>query len=303
MASLPSTAADADAGAVYARGLGFVTMGGLLLSLDIPMIRLSDSSFWSAVLIRSSLAVLAVLALWAFERRGGKAPPLVAGRAGLLVTGLYTCSSLGFVTAIFTTDAANVVFILALNPLFAAILSFLLIGERPSLATVLAVPVTLLGIALIIGSGLESGNWMGDLAALATALCIALALTLTRRSGRDMRYASALGMLPCALLAAPFAFAEGLHSESVGWLVANGGLVLPISLVCLSIAPSFVPAPVVSMGYLLETVLAPLWVWMVFDEVPRTMALVGGAVVIAALVGHSAMELAQRRRPKQAPAA
>ena len=283
----------------YGRGIGLVAAGGLVLSIDIPLIRLSESGFWTVLFVRGVLTCLAAIVVWRIDTRlFPRGQKFIAGRMGLIVTGIFSIGAVTFVYAVFNTSAGNVVFILAFNPMFAALMSWRLMGEMPSRSTLIAIPVTLAGVLLIIGAGLETGHWLGDLAALATAFTTAAGLTLSRRSRTDMRYASALGVLLPGLISVPFVASTGLDSGAVGWLVLNAAIVIPLAMICLSAAPRFVPSPVVSMGFLLETVLAPLWVWIVFGERPIDLALVGGAVVIATLVLHSIAEfvLARRRR-------
>ena len=290
----------ADDAARYAAGLSLIFFGGLVLSIDIPLIRLSESGFATVVFVRGALSFLVAVLLWALLGRGGRAP-LIAGRLVLAVTGLYALATLTFLLAVFMTKAANLVFILALNPMFAALLSWAIAGEKPSRATLLAIPATLLGVFLIVGAGLDGSAWLGDLAALMTAFLIALALTLARRSRQDMRYASAIAAIVPALLALPFVIAGGgLQSEAIGWLVINGGIVMPLALICLAAGPMFVPSPVVSMGYLVETVLAPVWMWMIFFERPSALSLTGGGLIIATLLAHSLVELRGRRAPQRA---
>ncbi|MEF2551859.1 DMT family transporter [Aurantimonas sp. A2-1-M11] len=299
MSALSETEAAASARS-YGQGLAIVGIGGLVLSFDIPLIRMSESSFWTVLAIRGLLTAAAVLLIWLIDRaRNPRGQKLIAGRTGFLIVGIFSLAATTFVFAVFNTSAANVVFILAFNPMFAAILSWLLIGERPPLATVLAIPATLLGVLLIIGAGFETGNWTGDLSALATAFLIALALTLSRRSRTDMRYTAALGGLVPALVALPFMAGEGIQSDAIIWLVLNGGVLIPVAMICLAIGPMFVPAPVVSMAFLIETVLAPVWVWLIFAERPVDLAMLGGAVVVATLVAHSIAELRRMRRQRR----
>ncbi|MBP0617336.1 DMT family transporter [Jiella mangrovi] len=298
MAAPSLDAVETNAAARYATGLTLVGFGGIVLSGDIPLIRLSESGFYTVVLVRGALSSLAAVFLWWLARRLGRASgPLIAGRLGLFVTGLYAVATLTFLVAVYETKAANVVFILALNPIFAALLSWAIAGEKPSRATLLAIPATLFGVLLIIGAGLEAGHWIGDLAALATAFLIALALTLARRSRQDMRYASALAAIVPALIALPFVVTGGgIESEAVGWLVVNGAILMPLALICLAAGPMFVPSPVVSMGYLLETVLAPIWMWLIFLERPSNLSLLGGGVIIATLGIHAFVELKPKHR-------
>ncbi|MDY8109592.1 DMT family transporter [Fulvimarina sp. 2208YS6-2-32] len=285
-------------------GLLLIAIGGMVLSFDIPLIRLSGSDYWSVLFLRSLLISGAAVGYWAFRRYvQGHETRLVDGWKGLFVTLCYAVGVTSFLYSVFNTTAANTVFILAFNSVFAALLSWVLFGERPSRTTMTVIPVTIAGVCLIIGSGLETGNWTGDLAALNAAFFIALALVVSRGSRRDMRYAAALGSILPALVALPIVLAEGFQSQAPVWLVLNGGLVVPIALICLAAGPMFVPAPLVSLGYLLETVFTPVWVWLVFDERPAALAFAGGGVILAALCVQTMAELRSNPKPGLATAA
>ena len=75
---------------------------------------------------------------------------------------------------------------------------------------------------------------------------------------------------------------------------------MPISFFCLATGPRYISGPEVAMFYLLETVLAPVWVWVIFSEVPSRNSLIGGAILIVALVAHSLWQLAEGRRRRAA---
>ena len=74
---------------------------------------------------------------------------------------------------------------------------------------------------------------------------------------------------------------------------------MPISFFCLATGPKYISAPEVAMFYLLETVLAPIWVWMIFSEVPSRNSMIGGAILIVALLVHSLWQLSRRRDAEQ----
>jgi drug/metabolite transporter (DMT)-like permease len=79
--------------------------------------------------------------------------------------------------------------------------------------------------------------------------------------------------------------------EVPGWLVFNGLVMAPAAAFALSLAPKFIPAPQVAMFFLLETVLAPIWVWLIFSETLTPATLVGGSIVLLAIAGHSFFQL------------
>ena len=79
--------------------------------------------------------------------------------------------------------------------------------------------------------------------------------------------------------------------DSWAWVIANAALLVPIAAICLAAAPRFIPAPQAAIFYLLETVLAPIWVWIAFGETATTETLIGGVIVLAAISGHSIWQL------------
>ena len=116
----------------HSKGLLLTAIGGLALTVDIPLIQLAAGNSWSILMMRSGTTFLAAIVIWlvwrSFDRN---APQLIPGRAGLIVAGLYGIGSITFITAVFNTSTANLVFILAFNTVFAALLSWIFLRERP----------------------------------------------------------------------------------------------------------------------------------------------------------------------------
>ena len=272
--------------------------GGMMLTLDIPFIKLADGEPWSVMLLRSAL-VLSVAIFYATGRKmAGKSgfTALVPGRAGLATAGLYGLTAMCFLGAVFNTSTANLVFILAINPMFAAILSWIFLGERPARVTLITMAVMTLGVLIIVHDGLGAGQLFGNLLALTSSLAIAGAITITRASGKDMSMTPMVGAILPLLLSACMTAGQGFHIEAPMWLAVNGLIIIPISFFCLALAPRYIPGAEVAMFYLLETVLAPVWVWMIFAEVPTRQSLIGGTLLLAALLAHSVWQLREGQR-------
>ena len=286
----------------HQKGLLLTGFGGLVLSFDIPVLRLADGDMWSVQFVRYGFGFLVTLLIWAaiglWRRR---AITLLPGRVGILVAALYGCSALGFIGAVYNTSAANVVFILSFNTMFAALLGWLVLGERPARATLATMVVVIAAVALIVGDSVHSGNLFGDMLALATSFVLATVITVTRRSGRDMGFAPMMGgLLPITVAALLLSRQEtALAFDAPAWIVFNGALLIPLSFWCLATGPKYISGPEVAMFYLLETVLAPIWVWLLFDEAPTPAALAGGAIIVVALAAHSVW---QYRRASARPA-
>ncbi len=275
-------------------------MGGLVLTADIPLIRLADGDVWSILLLRSGTTFAVAILIWGLLGLSGRRTlPILPGRIGFVVAVFYGLSGIAFMGAVFTTTTANLVFILAFNPMFAALLSWLFLKERPKPVTMAAMILMVVGVLIIVGDGLRTGQVLGDVLALVSAFLIAAAITLSRASGEDMGFAATVSNILPFFVAIPMVWINGFDVAFPGWILLNGVLIYPLAFICLAIAPRFISGPEVAMFYLLETVLTPVWIWMIFSEVPTRQSLIGGSLLIVTLVAHSVWQLSVGSRRRQ----
>jgi drug/metabolite transporter (DMT)-like permease len=279
------------------------TVGGLALTVDIPLIRLANGEAWSILAVRSFTTFAAAILIWLVWRAfTDKVPSLMPGKAGLAVASLYGFGSITFITAVFSTSTANLVFILAFNTMFSSLLARIFLGERLRPATLLAMAAMIGGVAIIVWDSIGTGTLFGDFMALCSAFFIASAITITRASGRDMGFTPLVGVIFPALLALAFVAQQGYRIDAPGWILFNGAVMMPLAFFLLGAAPRYIPGGEVAMFYLLETVLAPVWVWLIFEERPTTNSLIGGTILVVALVAHSMWQLYDGRRQRDVPA-
>lgn len=287
--------------ALHRKGLIITAIGGLALSFDIPLIRSANGEVWSVLAMRSIATFAIALLAWSVVRFAlGKRVALIPGPIGLLIGILYGINSLTFMLAVFNTTTANVVFILAFTSMFAAILSWIFLGERPSNATLLTMAAMVAGVALIVHDGLESGNVFGDAMAACSAFLLASAITLSRRSGMDMGFVPLITAIFPGIAALILLPETGFQIAAPGFILFNGLIMIPLAFWCLATGPRYLSAPEVGMFYLLETVLAPIWVWIVFAETPTTQTLIGGSILILALLAHSFWQMRSKARAARA---
>jgi drug/metabolite transporter (DMT)-like permease len=287
----------------HRKGLLLTVVGGLALSMDIPLVRLSHGDMWSIIGVRSITTVIVTLiVVCAIRLLKGNWPAMVLGRPGLAAGLLYGLSTVTFLLAVFNTTTANVVFIVAFNPMFGALLSWIFLSERPPVSTLMTMAVMILGVGLIVGDGLAGGHAFGDAMALLTALVLAGAITIGRASRRNMGFVPLLAAVFPAVLGLANALPAGLVIEHPAWIIFNGAFLMPLSFWCLASGPRYLSAPEVGMFYLLETILAPIWIWLIFSETPPTMTLIGGAILVCAIMAHSLWMVRKRPVPQQAPA-
>lgn len=286
----------------HAKGLLITAIGGLFLTVDIPLIKLADGNAWSVIMVRAGLTFIASLVIWAvWSLLTGKKQTLIPGKTGIIVALLYGLSATCFVTAVFNTSTANLVFILALNPMVSAILGWVFLKERPSRATFITMFFMVIGVLIIVSDGVSSGGWFGDMVALLATTCLASAITISRTTSKEMGLAAIIATcLPCAVALYFVVTKTGYQINDVKWIALDGALILPVAFICLATGPRYLSGPEVAMFYLLETILAPIWVWMIFQEVPSTATLTGGAIMITALLSHSTWQLRKHRARRKA---
>ncbi|MGC4023943.1 MAG: DMT family transporter [Mesorhizobium sp.] len=281
----------------HLKGLILCAIGGLAITVDIPLVKLASGDPWPVLMVRCSMTLLVGLVGWLIWRAVDRnAPPLIPGKKGVIVAALYGVSSVFFIIGVYNTSTANLVFILALNTTFSALLSWIFLGEKPRAGTLLAMAAMIFGVLIIVWDSFGSGNLIGDAAGFAASFLIATAITITRASGKDMGMASLVGVGLPLIVAAAMVSESGFRIDAPWWIVLNGAVVMPIAFYCLGTGPKYLSGPEVAMFYLLETVLAPIWVWMIFAEQPSRNSLIGGAILIIALVAHSIWQLMESRK-------
>lgn len=283
-------------GADTSKGIALSFLGGLLLSFDVPLLKLAGADPYTLIYARGIMLFAAMFLFWLFfTRLRGHPKPFINGKTSMIVALLAGISNIMFIMSISLTSVANVVFILAFNPMFAGLLGWAFLGERLHAFTWAAIMASLAGVAIIVADGLQVGTWKGDLLAVGVATMMAMSLTLIRYRRSDQSMSAATGHLLAAVVVAPLAQPGTMTATGWGWLALNGMLAAPAATAFLMLGPRYVAAAVVAMFFLLETVLTPVWMWMIFAETPSAQVMLGGAVVILALLLHSIWKVASSR--------
>jgi drug/metabolite transporter (DMT)-like permease len=289
---------------LHRRGLMLAIAGMLILSPDALLIRLIDDADVFQIVFYRTLFMGIALALGLCAYYGRRLPHLVVaiGWRGALASLLMAASNFGFVGAMLNTSVANVLVILATIPIFGALFSWLLLGERIRRQTALAIMLAIAGVVVIVSGSLGRGGLLGDAIALGVAIMQGLNLTILRGAGdKDATLTlSAAGFLAAAA-ALPLAGTLSVSAHDLGLLALLGGLVLPLALGLFIAGARYAPAPEIGLMALLETTLGPVWVWIGIGEVPPEEAFVGGALVIGAIVVNSVLSFRDGSPPAGPP--
>lgn len=276
----------------HLHGLALCAIGVVVISPDALIVRSVDANAWTTVAWRGIFTVVGTVALLRFLRP-------VDGHRSWRPTGphvfagaLFAAASIAFVSALDRTDAASVLVIIAAGPLIASVLGRVVLHQRAAARTWLTGIAVVAGLSLILGGSIGQGDLDGDLLALAGATCFAGYLTVSRAARpADMTPAIAIGGVGAAIVGAIAGADVSIGASDLLLLALLGIVILPISLTLITRATRHVPAPEVNLVALLETLLGPLWVWLVIGERPSAEVLAGGVLVVGAVTIHSALAL------------
>jgi drug/metabolite transporter (DMT)-like permease len=277
------------------RGAIYVLAAGLCWSFTGIFLRLAPQfDPWQFLAWRSFGTACAIAIIARLSGNGALVRRLVAlGRVGAIVTLAVAVSSITFIISMKTTTVANALFLSSCAPLVAAILGYFALGEKLSVWQTASIALGLAGLLVIVGGGLEAGSLIGNVCAIATAVGFASASVAMRR-GHVRDFSPAIfgyGLLACAF-SAVVCLAEGvsLVSPLTDVLAALAGGLLPMGLgfACFLRGAPRVPAAAQTVLAQTETIFGPVWVWLAFGEAPAAPTLIGGAVILVAVISMAA---------------
>ena len=271
----------------HQRGLLMTVFGVLVLTPDALLLRLVETDHWTLLFWRSLFAAVSLFALNSFIE---KSSPIKAigglFKNGLLCALLFAGSNVCFVISITHTVVANTLVILASMPFIAAVLTVVLTQKNLALRTWMSIIFAMAGIVMVFWGRIGDGNIFGDVTALLSALFLATVFVAVSLNPK-INTTAAIGL--GSFFAALFALYMGADLAAAStrdfvFLALNGGIIIPIAMGLIAYGPKLISAPEVSLIMLLETVLGPLWVWLVLSERPPQQTFIGGVLVVTAIL-------------------
>lgn len=221
------------------------------------------------------------------------------GLPGLAVALCFASASTSFIVALAHTTVANILLMQAGVPLIAALLSFLLFREQVAPATWAAIAAVIFGVGVMVSESLTGAvSPIGDGLSLLIAVAFAVATVLTRRfSHVRMTPATCLGTILAATFASINASSLATNATDAGLLFTFGALNLGLGLACFTIGARLIPAAFAALLGTFETLFAPIWVWLVHNEIPSGRTVLGGAIIFLALLTHIGLEFRRQMKP------
>ena len=281
------------------KGIALSLIGVLVITPDSLLIRLIDIPSWELLFYRGLIPfVLLFILLLLYYKKNFLHSLLITGLPGLFYAILVALGNTTFVISIQNTNVANTLIMIALTPFATAILSSIFLKEHPSKRMWLTIISCFFVVLFIFYDSYQGNRMFGDFFGLLTAILIG-------GSAVVVRYSKLVNFLPSLLiaklltLALPILFIQSFPESLIidlreFYLIIGMGICLFIALSFITLAPRYIPAYEVEIFFVLETILGPLWVWLIIHEQPTTKTIIGGFCIILIIMFHTLSELRNR---------
>ena len=268
-------------------GYILLLFGGFCLSWGGFVIRsFEEASVWQILLLRSFFFMMALIIFLIITYEKNTIRVLKdAGFAGLLGGFVMSLSFIAFVVAMTNTSVANVVFIISTQTMFLAIFGYFYLKEKVSLVSFISILLAMSGITIMVGDSLSSGSFFGNLVALAIPINFSILVMIIRKNKNlDMVpaifYSGIFSVIYGLILSESFVFTS--HDILMGFFL--GVPQLAFGFICITIGSRSTPSATIGLLMLSETICAPIWVLLFLNEIPPISTLIGGSIIIIAII-------------------
>ncbi len=271
--------------------LAFVAV--MFITPDSLFIRLSNVDTWGLVFYRGVIPFVTVfLGMLVIYKLNFFKMLFSSGYHGLVYISTFSITNITFVVSIQNTNVANTLVMIATAPMISAVLSAIFLKEPPDKKTLISIIITFFAIIYIFFDSIKLGNFYGDILGFITAFGLAVgAVTIRSAKSKNLVPAAVVGKLFVATFALFFIESFVLEKNDLIIVPMMCVLCVAIPFVLVTIAPRFIPAAEVNLFFLLETIIGPIWVWLIVKEQPSIETLQGGVVIIITIAIHSFLKL------------
>ena len=265
----------------------------VLITPDSLFVRLSHIDTWGLLFYRGAIPfVLVLLALLMVYKTNFFKLLFSMGYAGIAYAITLAVTNITFIVSIQNTNVANTLIMIAMAPMLSAVLGALFLKENPDTKTWTTIFITFVAAIYIFYDSIQLGNFFGDIFGFITATGLAIGAVLIRSAkDRNLVPSAVVGKLLVAIFALFFIENFELVKTDIYIVPLMCILCVAIPFVLITIAPRFITAAEVNLFFLLETILGPIWVWLIIKEQPSLETIQGGTVIIVAIAIHSYLSL------------
>ena len=267
-----------------------ILTGGFCLSWGGLILRTFESaSIWQILFYRSIffLWVLIAFILLTYRKKTFKKIK-EAGVPGLIGGVFLSTNFVAYMYSMMETTVANVVFIISTQTVFLPIVAYIFLKEKISPRGYVAIMLAMIGVTLLNGDSFGTGSLKGNLAALTIPINFSVLVLIIRKYPKvDMIpaifYAGILSCLYGLLLLENFA----ISTKDIWLAFLLGVPQLAFGFIFITIGSRTTPAVMVGLLMLMESIFAPIWVWLFYNEIPPISVLIGGMIILSAVVMKS----------------
>ena len=261
----------------------------MFITPDSLFIRLSNVDTWGLVFYRGIIPFVTVFVGMLFIYKSSFFKLLYGNSIyGVAYIVTFSITNITFVLSIQNTNVANTLVMISLAPMLSAIFGAIFLKEKPDRNTLIAIAITFFSVLYIFYDSMKLGNIFGDILGFITACGLAAGATIIR-AGKSLNLvpSAVVGKLVVALVALFFIDTFELKDNDIYIIPAMCILCVAIPFVLVTLAPRYITGAEVNLFFLMETVLGPIWVWMVVKEQPSMETIQGGVVIILTIAIHS----------------
>ena len=265
----------------------------LLITPDSLLIRLSHIDTWGLLFYRGAIPfVVVLLGLLLVYKTSFFKLLFSMGYAGVAYAITLAITNITFIISIQNTNVANTLIMLAMAPMLSAVFGAFFLKENPDTKTWTTIFITFTAVIYIFYDSIQLGNFFGDIFGFITATGLAIGAVIIRSAkDKNLVPSAVVGKLLVAIFALFFVKNYELVETDIYIVPLMCILCVAIPFVLVTIAPRFITAAEVNLFFLLETILGPIWVWLVVKEQPSLETIQGGMVIIVAIAIHSYLSL------------
>ena len=268
-------------------------IGVMFITPDSLFIRLANIETWGMLFYRGAIPFVVVLfGLILFYKNNFYKALLKIGYPGIFYIISFSICNITFIISIQNTNVANTLIMVAMAPMLSAVLGAIFLKEVPDKNTWFAIFITFAAVTYIFYDSIELGNFFGDIFGFITAFGLAVNANLARYAKNvDLVPSAVIGKLCVAIFA--FFFVDNFELAGNDIIVVPLMCIMCVALpfVLVTIAPRFIAAAEVNLFFLLETIIGPIWVWLVIKEQPTPETILGGLIIIITIAIHSFLKI------------
>ena len=265
----------------------------MFITPDSLFIRLSNVETWSLVFYRGIIPfVLVFIGMLLIYRLKFFNLLRSNGYYGFAYVLTFSVTNIAFVVSIQNTNVANTLIMIATAPMLSAILGSFFLKENPDKKTWVAIFITFFAALYIFYDSIKLGNFFGDILGFVAAMGLAVGAVIIRSAKKlNLVPSAVVGKLIIALFAMLFVKDYSLNNNDIYIVPLMCVMCVAIPFVLVTIAPRFITAAEVNLFFLLETIIGPIWVWLIIKEQPTPEIIVGGTIIVLTIATHSFLKL------------